>query len=76
MGVEGLGTRDWVLLPGTLCTGEVFSGFRCHGRRTGRAADAAPLGAFEEIEGLGHYALLEDRQSCAAATCAAEKVLS
>ena len=39
-------------------------------------ADAAPLDAFEEIEGLDHYALLEDPQSCAAATCAAEKVLS
>ena len=27
MAIEDLRTRDWVLLPGTLCTDEVFSGF-------------------------------------------------
>ena len=27
MAIEDLKTRDWVLLPGTLCTGDVFSGF-------------------------------------------------
>lgn len=27
MAIEDLRNRDWILLPGTLCTGDVFSGF-------------------------------------------------
>jgi pimeloyl-ACP methyl ester carboxylesterase len=27
MAIDGLRNRDWILLPGTLCTGEVFRGF-------------------------------------------------
>lgn len=39
------------------------------------AADAAPLGRFTQLPGLGHYALLEDPMVCARAFLKLEKAL-
>lgn len=36
------------------------------------AADAAPMGQFFALEGLGHYALIEDPTACASAVLQAE----
>ena len=39
------------------------------------AADAAPIGGFQLLPGLGHYALIEDPAACANAVMALERTL-
>jgi len=39
------------------------------------AADAAPLGSFYALDGLGHFALLENPQTCAAIVAQADQAI-